>query len=296
MNNAQLGFFVVLAILMAVFQIAWIRAARRTRESSIPRPRDLGVGVLTDFLDTLGIGSFAPTTALFKLFRMVPDELIPATLNIGHAWPAFAESVIFVKSIDVEPALLASVIGSAVAGAWLGAGVVRQLPRRAIQIAIGAALMIAAIIFIAVSLGALPGGGTAMGLHGWRFGVAVGANFVFGALMSVGIGLYAPCMITLALLGLNPIGAFPIMMGACALVQLVAGIRFLARGQVAFGTAVGLACGGLVGVAIAAFIVKSLPLDQLRWVVIFVVGYAAFAMLHSATQRPALQRAATPRA
>jgi uncharacterized membrane protein YfcA len=286
-NKAQIGFFVALAILTAVHQIYWINAARRTHESSRPRPLDLGVGVLTDFLDTLGIGSFAPTTALFKLFRMVPDELIPATLNVGHAWPAFAEAVIFVKSIDVDGMLLASAIGSAVAGAWLGAGVVRGLPRRAIQLAIGAALLIAASIFVAVSLGALPGGGTAMALSGWRFGVAVGANFVFGALMSVGIGLYAPCMITLALLGLNPIGAFPIMMGACALVQLVAGIRFLERGQVAFGTAVGLAIGGLVGVAIAAFIVKSLPLAALRWVVIGVVTYAALAMLRSATQRSA---------
>jgi uncharacterized membrane protein YfcA len=292
LNNAQVGFFVVLAILMVIFQLAWVRAARRTDESSKPGPSQLAVGVMTDFLDTLGIGSFAPTTALFKLFRMVPDELIPATLNIGHAWPAFAEAAIFVKSIDVEPALLASVIGSAVAGAWLGAGIVRTLPRRAIQLVIGAALLIAAVIFIAVSLGALPGGGTQMGLGGWRFGVAVGANFVFGALMSAGIGLYAPCMITLALLGLNPIGAFPIMMGACALVQLVAGIRFLERGQVAFAPAVGLACGGLVGVAIAAFIVKSLPLATLRWFVIAVVAYAALAMLHSATRRPGARSAA----
>jgi uncharacterized membrane protein YfcA len=292
MNNAQIGFFIALAFISVVFAFTWVRAARLHPGSQRPRSIDVGVAFATCFLDTLGIGSFAPTTALFKLFHMVPDELIPATLNVGLALPAIAESVIFVKSVEVEPTLLASVIGSAVIGSWFGAGIVRRLPRRAIQLAIGIALLIAASIFVAVSLGKLPGGGTAMGLEGWRFGVAVGANFIFGALMTVGIGLFAPCMITLALLGMHPIAAFPIMMGACALVQMVGGIRFLARGKIVFGTALGMAVGGLVGVLVAAFIVKSLPLEALRWLVVIVVAYAAFAMLNSAWRESAAQRAA----
>lgn len=286
MNNAQIGFFVVLATMAVIFHIAWYRAARRVQKSS-PRPIDFGVAGVTAFLDTLGIGSFAPTTALFKLFRMVPDELIPGTLNVGLCWAAIAESLIFVKSVNVEPTLLACVIGSAVIGSWFGAGVVRRLPRRAIQLGMGLALLIAASIFIAVSLNLLPGGGEAIGLSGWRFAVAVGANFIFGALMTIGIGLFAPCMITLALLGMHPLTAFPIMMGACALVQMVGGMRMLESGKVAFSTALGMAIGSLVGVAIAAFIVKSLPLDALRWLVALVVTYAAFAMLRSAAREPA---------
>ncbi|MFO1467379.1 MAG: sulfite exporter TauE/SafE family protein [Steroidobacteraceae bacterium] len=281
MNNAQIGFFVVLGLMAVVFHITWFRAARRHQKEG-PKPLDFGVAGLTAFLDTLGIGSFAPTTALFKLFRMVPDELIPGTLNVGLAWAAIAESLIFVKSVVVEPTLLASVIGSAVIGSWFGAGVVRRLPRRSIQFAMGTALLIAASIFIGVSLNLLPGGGEAMALGGWRFAVAVGTNFIYGALMTVGIGLFAPCMITLALLGMAPIAAFPIMMGACGLVQMVGGMRLLESGKVAFGTAIGMAIGSLVGVAIAAFIVKSLPLGALRWLVIGVVTYAAMAMLRSA--------------
>jgi uncharacterized membrane protein YfcA len=284
MNNAQIGFFVVLAIMATVFLITWFRAARKPGVDNRPKPIDLGVGAAMCFLDTLGIGSFAPTTALFKLFRMVPDELIPATLNVGTGMAAIAESLIFVQSVTVDPALLAGTIGAAVIGAWFGAGIVRRLPRRAIQIFMGIALMIAAVIFVGVSLKLLPGGGDALGLSGWKFAVAVGANFVFGALMTVGIGLFAPCMITLALLGMAPITAFPIMMGACALVQMVGGTRFLQAGKVKFSTAAGMAVGGLVGVAVAAFIVKSLPLDYLRWLVVFVVAYASFAMLRSAWQ------------
>ena len=287
MNNAQIGFFIALTVIAVVFQIAWIRAARRAPGGNTPRPIDFSVAFVTCFLDTLGIGSFASTTALFKLFHMVPDELIPATLNIGLAWPAITESVIFVRSVEVEPTLLASVIGSAVVGAWFGAGIVRRLPRRPIQLAIGIALLIAACIFIAVNLKILPGGGTAMALEGWRFGVAVGANFIFGALMTVGIGLFAPCMITLALLGMHPLAAFPIMMGACALVQMVGGMRFLASGKLMFGTAVGMAVGGFFGVLVAAFIVKSLPMEALRWLVVLVVAYAAITMLYSAHRESA---------
>ena len=285
MNAAQIGFFAALGIIFVMFVLAWVRAARLGPESNRPTAGAMAVGALTSFLDTLGIGSFAPTTALFKLFHMVEDELIPGTLNVGLAASGLAEATIFVKSIEIDPALLAATITSAVLGAWLGAGVVSRLPRRAIQIGMGVALLIAACVFTAVTFGKLPGGGDALALSGWKFGVAVGACFVLGALMTLGIGLYAPCMILLALLGMQPIAAFPIMMGACALLQPVAGIKFLATRRMDFSASLSMTLAGLIGVGIAAFIVKSLSLDTLRIGVIVVVAYAAFAMLRSA-RRP----------
>ena len=144
--------------------------------------------------------------------------------------------------------------------------------------------LIAGTVFTAINLGALPGGGTAMGLVGWKFGLAVVINFILGALMSAGIGMYAPCMITLALLGMHPLAAFPIMMGSCALLQPVASLRFFQTGKFAWGPSLGLSFGGVVGVLIAAYIVKSLALDTLRWLVIAVIAYAAFAMLRSAAR------------
>jgi uncharacterized membrane protein YfcA len=284
-NPALIAFYVALGLAALAFVVGAIRAARRSTEVRWPKPIEVLIGLVTDFFDTLGIGSFAPTTAIYKLRRMLPDELIPGTLNIGHTPSAIAESLIFVTAIVVDPILLVSMIVSAAAGAWLGAGVVARLPRRAIQIAMGLALLIAGSVFTAINLHALPGGGTAMSLAGWKFGLAVGINFILGALMSVGIGLYAPCMITLALLGMHPIAAFPIMMGACALLQPVASLRFFQTGRFAWGPSLGLAFGGVVGVLIAAYIVKSLPLIALRWLVIAVIAYAAFAMLRSAVRR-----------
>jgi uncharacterized membrane protein YfcA len=249
-----------------------------------PTVMELIIGVVVAFFDTLGIGSFAPTTAIFKLRHIVPDELIPGTLNVGLTPAALLESLVFVTAIIVEPVLLITIVVSAAVGAWLGAGIVAHLPRRAIQVTMGIALLIAGSVFTARNLGVLPGGGTAMALVGWKFGLAVGINFILGALMSAGIGLYAPCMITLALLGMHPLAAFPIMMGACALVQPVASLRFFQTSTFAWGPSLGLAIGSIPGVLIAAYIVKSLPLSTLRWLVIVVITYAAFAMLRSAAR------------
>src|ERR1700675_3261515 len=284
MNAAQLAFYVAISLAGVAFIIGAIRAARRSTTVRWPTPIELIIGFVTDFFDTLGIGSFAPTTAIYKLRRIVPDELIPGTLNAGLTPAALLESLIFVTAIIVEPVLLVTVVVSAAAGAWLGAGIVARLPRRAIQVTMGIALLIAGSVFTAVNLGALPGGGTAMGLVGWKFGLAVGINFILGALMSAGIGLYAPCMITLALLGMHPLAAFPIMMGACALLQPVASLRVFQTGKIAWGPSLGLSFGGVVGVLIAAYIVKSLPLIWLRWLVIVVITYTAFAMLRSAVR------------
>ena len=205
---SKLILFAALGLVNIAFIAAWIRAGKRRVVHERPTAMDLLIGFVTDFFDTLGIGAFAPSTAIFKLRGKPADELIPGTLNIGHDSTAFTSTVIFVTSVAVDPLLLALMVGSAACGAWLGAGIVARLPRRDIQWFMGAALLIAATVFAMSNLGFLPAGGTARGLAGWQFGFAVAGNFIFGALMSAGIGLYAPCMIMLALLGLHPLAAF----------------------------------------------------------------------------------------
>ena len=107
-------------------------------------------------------------------------------------------------------------------------------------------------------------------------------SFVLGSLMTLGIGMYAPCMILVALLGMNPRAAFPIMMGACAFLMPVAGMRFIQRGSFSPRASLGLTLGGVPAVLVAALIVKSLPLETLRWGVVAVVLYTSFTMLRSA--------------
>jgi hypothetical protein len=181
----------------------------------------------------------------------------------------------------VDPTLLASMIASASVGAFLSAGLVAILPRRAIQGVMGVALLLGAAVFAATNLGVLPPGGIALALHGWRFAVAVAGNFVLGGLMSAGIGIYAPCMIMLFLLGLHPLAAFPIMMGSCGLLQPLIGMRFLRNGRFAWGPSLGITIGGVFGVVIAIFVVKSLPMAGLRWLVFAAVLYASLSMLRA---------------
>lgn len=247
-----------------------------------PSPLHLAIGFVTNFFDTLGIGSYATTTALFRFLRQIPDELIPGTLNIGHAVPMILQAVIFIGAVTVDPITLVSMIAAAVLGAWLGAGMVAKLPRRKIQLGMGAALSVAAIPLLLIALGALPGGGQATGLAGAALLVAVIANFIFGALMMVGVGLYAPCMIVVSLLGMNPVAAFPIMMGSCACLAPIAGVRFARAKRYDRRIALGLAIGGAPAVLIAAYLVRSLPLDWLRWLVLAVVVVTAWGLLRAA--------------
>lgn len=285
MSIPKLGLLAALALINLAFVAAWVRRGREHPNHERPTVGDVLIGVVTDFLDALGIGSFAPTTAIYKLRGSPPDELIPGTLNVGHNAAAFTETVIFTSVVAVEPVLLATMVASATMGAWLGAGVVGRLPRRAIQLGMGAALLTAAVFFTMANLGAFPAGGTAMGLGGWRFAVALGVNFALGALLTIGIGNYAPSVVLLSLLGLHPLAAFPIMMGTCGIVQPVAGLRFIKSGRFAWGPSLGLVLGGVVGVLLAVYVVRQLPLRALRWVVIVVVTYAAVSMLRSAAAR-----------
>jgi uncharacterized membrane protein YfcA len=281
-NAIQAGLLAAIVLAGLALAVAWTAAARRANAGREGAGLGFAIGLVTTFFDTLGIGNFAPTTAALKLLQLAPDELIPGTLVVGLAIGSILESLIFITTVEVAPRLLAAMVLAAAIGAWFGAGVVVRLPRRAIQAGMGVALLIAATVFAAVNLGLLPGGGTALGLAGWKFPFAVAASVVLGALMTIGIGMYAPTMIMLALLGLHPLAAFPVMMGACALLQPVAGVRFVRSGWLAWGPALGLTLGALPGVPLAAFVVKSLPLETLRWLVVAVVLYAAVAMLRSA--------------
>jgi uncharacterized membrane protein YfcA len=282
MSPAKLGLFAAVVALGALFLAQWARLARHRELRERPTWSDLAIGFLTNFGDALGIGSYATTTALYKFRGRPRDELIPGTLTVGSVTVGIAETIIFVTLITVDPKLLIAMVASASVGAWLGAGIVSRMPRRSIQLFMGIALLTAAVFFVLGNLGVGPVGGTALALSGWRFAAAVATNFVFGALSTIGIGWYAPTMVVLALLGVNLRAAFPIMMGSGGVMLPVAAMRFLRSRRFAWGPAIGIATAGVVGVLIAALIVKRLPLRAVSWLVAAVVTYAAVAMLRSA--------------
>jgi uncharacterized membrane protein YfcA len=252
----------------------------------LPSPLELTIGFVTNFFDTLGIGSFAPTTAAFKARGIVDDRLIPGTLNVGHTPPTIAQAFIFITIVEVEFKTLALLILAAVLGSWLGAGLVAGWSKQRVQVSLGVALLLASIMFILRNLDGmrenpLLAGGAAISLSGILLVVALLGNFFLGALMTLGVGLYAPCLIMIALLGMNPTTAFPIMMGSCAFLMPVASERFVTKGSYALRPALGLTMAGIPAVLIAAIIVGSLPSKVVMWAVPVVVLIASTSMLRS---------------
>lgn len=280
-----------LAVVTVVYVIVWASYLRRAARSSAPAPASessvklgpqLIIGFFTNLLDTLGIGSFALTSSVYKLLRAIPDDLIPGTLNVGHALPTVVEAFIFVAVVAVDMRTLLLMIAAAILGAWFGAGMVSGWSKRRIQIGLALALLVAAMLMLGSQLGWFPVGGDALGLTGTKLWIAVGCNFMFGAFMQLGVGLYAPCMILIYLLGMNPRSAFPIMMGSCAFLMPVGGYRFIRTGRYSSKAAVGLALGGIPGVLLAAYVIKELPLTYIRWIVFCAVLYTAIMLLRSA--------------
>jgi uncharacterized membrane protein YfcA len=248
----------------------------------------LGLGFVTDFLDTLGVGSFATTSSVLKLGKLVDDEQIPGTMNVGHSLPTMLEAVLYITVIQVELVTLVATIGASAVGAWFGAGLVAGWPRHTIQRALAGGLLATAVFIFLREVGVFPTGGDALALTGIALVVGVLVNALIGSLTSLGIGNYAPCMALVSLLGMNPIAAFPIMMGSAALTLPLAAARFIPARRFDRRVALGLTIGGIPGVLVAAFIVVSLPLAAVRWLVIGVLLYTAVLMLRSARQRPVL--------
>jgi uncharacterized membrane protein YfcA len=276
-SSAKDLLFIGLGGALVVYGVALTRGG-----FAVPTAFQTIVGFVTAFFDTLGIGSFATTTTAFRLRDVVPVKLMPGTLNVGHTLPTITQAFIYTRIVPVDARTLVLMIVAAVLGSWAGVGVVVHWPRRKIQIGMGLALLAAAALMLMQQLNLFPGGGETLNLAGVRLAIGLVGNFVLGVLMMLGIGLYAPCMILVSLLGMNPTAAFPIMMGSCAFLMPVSSVRFVRTRTYHVQAALGLALGAVPAVLIAAFLVKSLPLGAVRWLVVFVVVYTSLNMLATA--------------
>ncbi len=276
---------IVIAIAYHAFWYLTERQRRHRQEGSIrPRPLALGIAFIANFFDTLGIGSYATTTSMSKLWNVMPDEKIPGTLNVGYVLSTVVQAVIFMTIVEVEFTTLLCIIGAAVLGAFMGAGVVSGFSRRQVQVGMGLALLAASALMILSMSGRGPAPGVALGLSGAKLGIAIVISTVLGALMMLGIGFYGPCLIMISLLGMDPRASYPIMMGACAFLMPSGSIQFIRKGSYHLRTAMAFLIAGPLAVLIAAPLVDAIPLFYLRILVLVVVLYTAIRMLRSAAQ------------
>lgn len=171
------------------------------------------IGFIVNFFDVLGIGAFAPQTALLKFTKQTSDKLIPGTMNVANTLPVLIQAIIFIQVVQVETTTLMVMFLTAMGGAILGADIMGKLSERNIRLTISVALLITAGFMFANKMHWIQGEGVAIGIYGWKLVIAGLVNFILGAMMTAGVGLYAPCMALVYLLGLSPQVAFPIMMG-----------------------------------------------------------------------------------
>jgi uncharacterized membrane protein YfcA len=279
-----IALLVPLGLAILLFAVILVRSA--IAKGALPSPEAIVVGVIVNFFDTLGIGSFAPTTAWLKFRGIVPDRLIPPTMLVGLTPPSMAESIIFLilLGVLVDPVLLVGCVIALLMGGLLGAPLVARARVWIVQLVVAAALLLAATAYAMTNLHLFPGGGTASSLPLNLMVIAIAANFGFGLLLNFGVGNFAPTLVMLSLMGMDPRLAFPIMAGGAALTGAGASIRHIMIGEIDLRIVLGLAIGGIPAVLVAAFLVKTMPLELLRWLVIVVVLYAAAVMTRAASK------------
>ena len=271
-----------LALAVLVTAAALARAALRQRVG--PSAEALGLGAVVNFFDALGIGSFATTAAWFKFRRLVPDRLIPPTMVAGLTPPVMVQSIIFLilLGVRVDPVLLVGCALATMVGGIIGAPLVAKARVWIVQLTVAIGLTLAAAAYVMTGLDLFPGGGTASGLPPVQTIIAIAASFGMGVLANFGVGNYAPTLVMLSLMGMDPRLCFPIMATGGSLMGAGASVRHLSIAQVDLRIVLGLAIGGIPAVLVAALVVKEMPIDLLRWLVLVVVVYAAAVMYRAA--------------
>lgn len=246
------------------------------------------IGFVANFLDTLGIGSFAPTSAAFKMTKSVDDSLVPGTLNVGDTVPVCVEAFLFFGIVEMDILTLVLMLVAAVLGSLVSASIVTKFDRKKVRytLFVGLFLLATVILMKVFAVGPFGTVGTATALRGVKLVIAVVMNFVLGALMSIGVGLYAPCMAMVLALGMDANCAFPAMMGSCAFLMAFGnGPKFIKEAKIDIVATWTQAIAGSVGVFVAYYLVKSMPLDVLTKVIVVVVYFTAFLYLKDAIKK-----------
>lgn len=275
----QAGLLVGGGVFIAMLFLSWQK--NRAHEAQTRILPIAFIGGFANFCDTLGVGSFAIKTAGYKQFKLIDDQLLPGTLNCQAVLATVVQSLIFLTAVDVDPTTLVSLVIAACLGATWGARLVSSWDRQVIRLVMCIALLIVAGLMLAGQLKLFPLGGMSLGLTGWKLAIGIIGNFLFGALMTVGIGLYAPCMVMVYLLGMHPLAAFPIMMCSCAFLSFFSAGSFIRMNRINSRAAIVVAITGPIGVVIAAYLVKSLDMHVLAWLVTAVVLYTSATMYRS---------------
>ncbi|MFT8992601.1 MAG: sulfite exporter TauE/SafE family protein [Leuconostoc mesenteroides] len=280
---------ILLVVVMIAMIIVVIRSYLLHRQPIFKR-FGLGmlIGFITDFGDTLGIGSFATTTAAFRMTHYIDDDRkLPGTLNAVHAIPVMFQALFFITAVKVELTTLLPMTTAAVIGAYVGTHVTKKWHAPTVQRVMAVALLIAVIIMV-VRIITTPGSNNSMGvhgLHGWWLILGIVFNFGIGVLMTMGLGNYAPELIFFSLMGVNPAVAFPVMMLDAALIMPTTALNVIKMDRVSWQGFAGVAIGGVLGVIVAAKFFTSMNVDLLNKLIVIVALWTIFGLVRDSMKK-----------
>ncbi|MGC8256419.1 TSUP family transporter [Leuconostoc mesenteroides subsp. jonggajibkimchii] len=280
---------ILLVVVMIAMIVVVIRSYLLHRQPIFKR-FGLGmlIGFITDFGDTLGIGSFATTTAAFRMTHYIDDDRkLPGTLNAVHAIPVMFQALFFITAVKVELTTLLPMTTAAVIGAYVGTHVTKKWHAPTVQRVMAVALLIAVIIMV-VRMITTPGSNNSMGvhgLHGWWLILGIVFNFGIGVLMTMGLGNYAPELIFFSLMGVNPAVAFPVMMLDAALIMPTTALNVIKMDRVSWQGFAGVAIGGVLGVIVAAKFFTSMNVDLLNKLIVIVALWTIFGLVRDSMKK-----------
>lgn len=274
---------ILIVIVNGTFAIKFIQDYVSHREEAKKEPGNpIAMAITTFFmflLSTFGISDFAVGTVLYNKFKWTKAKILPGTLNTQCVIPVAVMALAYITSIDVDLTTLIVAILAQVIGAYIGPRYVVKMDVNVIKKFISAGLLIAAALILMGKVGIYPTGGDAVGLSGVKLVLLGVLSFAYGAFNNVGIGSYALTMATVYALGLNPGVAFPIMMGACTFSVPVGSMQFIKLDSYSRKITLFAAIFGSLGVLVAVFIVKSMDVAMLQWLVVGVLIYSAITMI-----------------
>lgn len=274
---------ILVIIVNGMFALVFVRDLIAHKGETMKEPGNPIALAISSFfiflLSTFGISDFAIGAAIYPKAKWVSDKKLPGTLNTECVIPVAVMALAYITSVEVDLATLLLPIIAQVIGAYISPRFVVKLPIKTIKKFVATGLFIAAALILAGKVGLYPSGGDATGLTGIKLIALTVLSFVYGAVNNIGIGSYALTTATVYALGLSPLVAFPIMMGACTFSVPVGSMQFIKLDSYSRKITLFTATFGALGVLVAAFVVKSLDVSMLQWIVVVVILFSAIQMV-----------------
>ncbi len=262
---------IVLTILVLIlFFYNW----HNERLSSLSQIKIAFIGFVSNFLDTIGIGSFAIIIAIRNLLGIMPDDVrLIGTMNIQAMVTALVQALIFLHFIPLDIITLLVSIAMIALGGFLSGLIAVRIDKKIVHIVMLIAFIITGVLLFLSQINVLEIGGTGTAIRGTKLIIFAIFMLVSGTLPAFGVGYYSLIKASIFLFGVNPIVSFPIMASASAFQMPVTSATFIVKGKFYFKSTIILAIFGTLGVFMAVPIITAVNTYTLKWILLGIVIY-----------------------